>query len=113
MATMITERCVSCGACEPVCPGDGISKAVDGIYVIDPALCTECVGFHAQQQCASVCPVPGCCVQDPDKVETEEILFERALKICADEDVQPVLTASTSHFRASSLPWWKRLIMGV
>jgi hypothetical protein len=46
-------------------------------------------------------------------VETEELLFERALKICADEEVPPVLSADTSHFRAASLPWWKRLILGI
>ncbi|MAG31121.1 MAG: 4Fe-4S ferredoxin [Deltaproteobacteria bacterium] len=112
MATMINGSCINCGACEPVCPRGGIVKGEE-IYVIDPSLCTECVGFHPQQQCASVCPITACCVQDPERVETEELLFERALKICADEEVPPVLSADTSHFRAASLPWWKRLILGI
>ncbi|MFQ5800038.1 MAG: 4Fe-4S binding protein, partial [Bacteroidota bacterium] len=45
MATMITSECINCAACEPECPNNAISQAGD-IYVIDPLLCTECVGFH-------------------------------------------------------------------
>ncbi len=112
MATLINELCISCGACEPVCPGDGIRKD-DGIFVIDPARCTECVGYHAKQQCEAVCPIDQCCVPDPERVETEAVLFERALKLCRDGDVQPVLTGRTSHFRTGSLPWWRRLMMNV
>ena len=45
MATMITSDCINCGACEPECPNNAISQG-DPVYVIDPKLCTECVGFH-------------------------------------------------------------------
>ena len=45
MATYITSDCINCGACEPECPNDAISEG-DDIYVIDPDLCTECVGFY-------------------------------------------------------------------
>jgi ferredoxin len=31
-------------------------------YVIDPAKCNECKGFHDRPHCASVCPVPNTCV---------------------------------------------------
>ena len=34
MATMITEECINCGACEPECPNEAISEG-DDIYVID------------------------------------------------------------------------------
>ncbi|MFO0571450.1 MAG: 4Fe-4S binding protein [Polyangiaceae bacterium] len=44
MATLITVDRINCGACEPECPNDAISQG-DEIYVIDPARCTECVGF--------------------------------------------------------------------
>jgi ferredoxin len=44
MATMITEDCINCGACEPECPNEAISEGEE-IYVIDPNLCTECVGL--------------------------------------------------------------------
>jgi ferredoxin len=113
MATMITERCINCGVCEPVCPGDGIRRD-NGSYEIDPARCTECVGFHPQQQCRSVCPIDACCVLDPERIETEEVLFERALKLAsAANEKPPILTNATSHFRASSLPWWRRLMLGI
>ena len=52
----------------------------DEIFVIDPNLCTECVGHHDEQMCVAACP-PEACVQDPERVETEETLFERAQKI--------------------------------
>ena len=72
MATYITEECINCGACEPECPNEAISEGED-IYVIDPKLCTECVGFHDEPQCAAVCPVD-CCVDDPDFRESKEEL---------------------------------------
>ena len=84
MATMITEECINCGACEPECPNEAITQN-DEIYVIDPVLCTECVGFHDYEACAAVCPVD-CCVTDPNNVETEEVLIGRARVIHTDTD---------------------------
>jgi ferredoxin len=48
----------------------------DEIYYIVPEKCTECVGFHEEPQCAAVCPVD-CCVEDPDRRESEETLLSR------------------------------------
>ncbi|TVR89246.1 MAG: 4Fe-4S dicluster domain-containing protein [Saprospirales bacterium] len=48
----------------------------DEIYYIVPEKCTECVGFHEEPQCAAVCPVD-CCVPDPDREESEEVLLKR------------------------------------
>ncbi len=45
-------------------------------YYIVPDKCTECMGFHEEPQCASVCPVD-CCVPDPDRKETEAVLLAR------------------------------------
>jgi Pyruvate/2-oxoacid:ferredoxin oxidoreductase delta subunit len=82
MATMITSECINCGACEPECPNNAISQGEE-IYVIDPLLCTECVGFHDYEACAAVCPVD-CCVTDPNNVESEGILIARAKEIHQD-----------------------------
>jgi Fe-S-cluster-containing hydrogenase component 2 len=82
MATMITSDCINCGACEPECPNNAISQNEE-IYVIDPVLCTECVGFHDYEACAAVCPVD-CCVTDPNNIENEEILIGRARSIHSD-----------------------------
>jgi NAD-dependent dihydropyrimidine dehydrogenase PreA subunit len=76
MATMITNDCINCGACEPECPNNAISQG-DPVYVIDPKLCTECVGFHDYEACAAVCPVD-VCVTDPNNIESEEVLIARA-----------------------------------
>jgi len=82
LATMITSDCINCGACEPECPNNAITQGED-IYVIDPLLCTECVGFHDYEACAAVCPAD-CCVTDPNNVETEDALIGRARTIHAD-----------------------------
>ena len=84
MATMITNECINCGACEPEFPNNAISQG-DPVYVIDPILCTECVGFHDYEACAAVCPVD-CCVTDPNNIETEEVLIGRARSLHQDVD---------------------------
>ncbi|MGI6160817.1 MAG: 4Fe-4S binding protein [Christensenellales bacterium] len=50
MAYIISDECISCGACAPECPTDAISEG-DTIYVVDADLCISCGA------CASVCPV--------------------------------------------------------
>jgi ferredoxin len=84
MATKITEECINCGACEPECPNEAISEG-DETYVIDPNLCTECVGFHELEACQAVCPVE-CCVPDPDRREEESLLLDRAKKLHPTKD---------------------------
>lgn len=79
MATMITNDCINCGACEPECPNNAISQG-EPVYVIDPKLCTECVGFHDYEACAAVCPVD-VCVTDPNNIESEEVLMARAREL--------------------------------
>ena len=79
MAFLITEECISCGACFSECPNEAISEG-DTIYIIDPDKCTECVGFYEEQQCAAVCPVDSC-VPDPERKETREQLLVKARKL--------------------------------
>ena len=50
MAIYITDECINCDVCEPECPNGAISQG-DEIYVIDPELCTECVGHYDTSQC--------------------------------------------------------------
>ena len=95
MATIITEECINCGACEPECPNQAITQGED-IYVIDPALCTECVGFHDEEACAAVCPVD-CCVVDPTNPETEADLLSR--RNCPGSDARrPEPTAAAADW---------------
>jgi ferredoxin len=99
MATLITEDCINCGACEDECPNGAISMGPE-TFIIDPLLCTECVGFSGEQMCAAACP-PDVCVQDPDRIEVEDALFARAKSIHPDKAESLTLDASTSHFRAN------------
>lgn len=48
----------------------------DEFYFIVTDKCTECKGFHDEPQCASVCPVD-CCIIDEDNEETEEELLAK------------------------------------
>ncbi|UCF31168.1 MAG: YfhL family 4Fe-4S dicluster ferredoxin [bacterium] len=79
MALKIDVECIACGACEPECPNDAITEGEE-IYVIDPDLCSECVGAFSEPRCAEVCPVD-VCRQDPDRQETEGGLLEKYNRI--------------------------------
>jgi ferredoxin len=99
MATMITDECINCGACEPECPNTAIYQggvewvALDGstkpaltdqFFYIVPEKCTECVGFYDHEACAAVCPVD-CCVPNPSIPEPEDLLIARARQIHPDK----------------------------
>jgi ferredoxin len=99
MATMITEDCIVCGACEDECP-NGAIRLGDDIFVIDPDLCSECVGLHERQKCQDACPME-CCVADPERRESEEVLFQRSARIHEGREDDLELNESTSHFRAA------------
>lgn len=75
MALLITDECINCDVCEPVCPNDAISEG-DDIYVIDPDLCTECVGHFDEPQCVVICPID-CIPKDPNHVETKSDLLAK------------------------------------
>jgi ferredoxin len=75
MSLKITDQCVNCDVCEPVCPNKAISLGPE-IYEIAPDLCTECVGHFDTPQCVEVCPVE-CIIVDPDHAESREQLLAK------------------------------------
>lgn len=77
MSLLITDECINCDVCEPECPNGAISPGEE-IYVIDPKLCTECVGHFDTQQCVDVCPVD-CIVSDSENPETRDQLYQKYL----------------------------------
>lgn len=81
MALLISDECINCDVCEPECPNGAIAQGED-IYVINPALCTECVGHHDKPQCMEVCPVD-CISKDPAVVEDQASLYQKYLTLIA------------------------------
>jgi len=79
MALLITDECINCDVCEPACPNEAISEGED-IYIIDPDLCTECVGHFDEPQCVVICPMD-CIPRDPNHVETENDLLAKYKRI--------------------------------
>ena len=75
MSLMITDECINCDVCEPVCPNNAIYQGQE-IYEINPDLCTECVGHFDAPQCVEVCPID-CIPLNPDIVETQAQLMQK------------------------------------
>ncbi len=75
MSLKITDVCINCDVCEPVCPNKAIAPGPE-IYEIVPSLCTECVGHYDAPQCVEVCPVE-CIIVDPAHAESRETLMAR------------------------------------
>ena len=55
MAHKIIDTCILCGACEPECPVNAISVG-DDTYIINEAICVDCVGHHDAPACVNSCP---------------------------------------------------------
>lgn len=83
MALKITEVCVNCDVCEPVCPNQAISLGTE-IYEIAPQRCTECVGHYETPQCVEVCPVE-CIILDPAVPESREQLLLKFAQLTGKE----------------------------
>lgn len=79
MSLLITDECINCDVCEPECPNGAIAQGAE-IYVIDPNLCTECVGHFETSQCLEVCPVD-CIIKDPEVVESRDELYAKYIEL--------------------------------
>jgi ferredoxin len=82
MALKITDECINCDVCEPVCPNEAIYMG-PVIYEINPDLCTECVGHFDVPQCALYCPVDECIPHDPAHVESHAQLMDKYARLIA------------------------------
>ena len=96
MSLKISEECINCGACQPECPNEAIyvggedyelfgksgSALSQDYYYIVAEKCTECVGFHDEPMCASVCPTDACV---KDKEEVKDALLKKAKALHPDK----------------------------
>ena len=83
MALMITDECINCDVCEPVCPNEAIFMGAE-IYEIDPKKCTECVGHYDEPQCQSICPV-ACIPHDPAHQEDRAQLLAKLQRLQSED----------------------------
>jgi ferredoxin len=83
MSLLITDECINCDICEPECPNEAIAQGEE-VYVIDVDKCTECIGHYDEPQCVEVCPVD-CIPLNPNKVETEDELWQKYRRLTGKE----------------------------
>jgi len=83
MSLMITDECINCDVCEPVCPNEAIYQGQE-IYEINPDLCTECVGHFDSPQCVEVCPID-CIPLNPNVVESKAQLMNKYYQLTQKE----------------------------
>jgi len=94
MSYKINSDCTNCGACEAECPNTAITEGTDS-RTINADACTECVGFHAEPQCATVCPTESCVLDEANK-ETESALIAKLQKLHPGKSFANPMP---SHFR--------------
>jgi ferredoxin len=109
MATkIIADLCISCDQCRDGCPQnaitDGTDVGLDNSYYIHPDKCNECVAWYSYAHCESECPVEGCIIPDPDRIEDEPTLIKRAL------DMYPTDTELRSRIESGNFPSLKRKV---
>ena len=83
MALKITDECINCDVCAPVCPNEAIYQG-EAIFEIEPSHCTECVGHFAEPQCVQICPV-NCIVLNPEHSETQQELEAKYQGLIAEK----------------------------
>ena len=85
MALKITEECINCDVCEPVCPNNAIFMGPE-IYEIAPDLCTECVGHYDEPKCVEICPID-CIPKNENFLESKAQLYQKFLNITSADKV--------------------------
>ncbi len=71
MALKIVDECIACDACMQPCPTGAIT-ADDPIYVINPNICNECVGYTDSPTCVDACPVEAIVLDMEHQLSFEE-----------------------------------------
>lgn len=84
MALKITNECINCDVCEPVCPNKAIYMGQD-TYIIDPKKCTECIGHFDLPQCRILCPV-NCITKNKLYEEDKKTLYQKFLLLSITSD---------------------------
>jgi Pyruvate/2-oxoacid:ferredoxin oxidoreductase delta subunit len=60
MSYTITNQCIRCDRCRPLCPTGAIQRQDDRLW-IDASRCDGCQGAYSVAQCRAVCPTNGGC----------------------------------------------------
>ena len=73
MAHVVSDECVSCGACAAVCPVEAISEGPTK-YVVDPDTCIDCGA------CEEPCPTGAIAVQKKLLLRATFFFYQRPSK---------------------------------
>jgi DNA-binding transcriptional regulator YiaG/NAD-dependent dihydropyrimidine dehydrogenase PreA subunit len=111
MSYSITNRCIQCDTCEPLCP-TGAIKLKNDQYWIDPKLCNNCENYP-EPQCVISCPVnspvPLQAKKGRYKIDTTRTLPSPNLftngKNHAFASAIPIWELSNILVQGASLPW--------
>lgn len=79
MSYMITEECIACNACLPVCPTAAVEESVP-VYKIIADACSECVVDFKTPRCLTVCPIDAI-TKDPANEENHQALLDKRSRI--------------------------------
>jgi ferredoxin len=80
MSLKINEYCIACGWCQTECRNGAVREGDNMQYAIDPARCTECVGWYEKPRCVEIC-FQSACVPDPAHRESHEELLAKWRKL--------------------------------
>lgn len=98
MSYGITNRCIHCDSCLPLCPTGAIKTENEG-YWIEPKQCNSCQGHYPEPQCVVSCPV-----NSPVPLRALKGRCKAGIRTATSPDLFP---DKKSHPFASALVSWE------
>ena len=102
MALQIVDLSVNCWACVDVCPNQAVVEDVPH-FLINEQACTECLGDHAEAQCAAICPIEGAIVNELGEPMHPATLSEWMIRFCARHNLIKLTSKDLRHLHATIL----------
>jgi len=98
MPYAITNRCIQCDSCLPLCPTGAITIIDGKDFWIDPSLCNNCNGYYPEPQCVLACPV-----DSPIPFQAKKGRCKAGERTVTNPDLFP--NGKTSTFASAIVVW--------